>query len=58
MKTPISVILISLGLVERLDDPQRRKEKIANIRQQMTLLQNYIEDMLLLRVSIVRLTSP
>ena len=48
LKTPMSVIQTSLYLLERLDDPQRRKEKIENIQWQMTLLQKYIEDLLVL----------
>jgi signal transduction histidine kinase len=48
LKTPMTVVHTSLELLERIDDPERRKEKIGNIRREMTLLQQYIEDLLLL----------
>ena len=48
LKTPMSVINTSLYLLERLDNPKQRKEKIANIEQQMILLEHYIQDLLTL----------
>ena len=48
LKTPMTIINTSLELLKRLDDPQRRDEKIRNIQGEMTLLHNYIEDLLLL----------
>jgi signal transduction histidine kinase len=48
LKTPVTIINTSLYLLERVEDSERRKEKIANIRQEMTLLEKYIQDLLTL----------
>lgn len=48
LKTPMTIINTSLDLLKRLDDPQRRDEKIRNIQGEITLLQKYIEDLMLL----------
>ena len=48
LKTPMTTILISLEMLDRIKEPERRREKLVSIRQQMSLLQTYIEDLLLL----------
>ncbi|HLY27441.1 MAG TPA: ATP-binding protein [Aggregatilineales bacterium] len=46
IKTPLSVINISLYLLERLDDPQQQQENIAAIREQTQIVQRFIQDIL------------
>jgi two-component system OmpR family sensor kinase len=48
LKTPMSVILTSAELLERIEDPERRHQKLVGIRQQINLLQTYVQDLLLL----------
>ncbi|MFN8563888.1 MAG: ATP-binding protein [Anaerolineae bacterium] len=48
LKTPMTVILTGLELLERIEDPEHRKEKLAHIGQEMALLQTYIDDLLVL----------
>lgn len=46
LKTPLAVINTSLYLLERLDDADKRAEKISNIRSQAVLLEKFIQDIL------------
>lgn len=46
LKTPLSVIKTSLYLLERLDDPNRQKDKIQNIKEQAERLEKLIQDVL------------
>jgi PAS domain S-box-containing protein len=46
LKTPLTVLNTSLYLLERLNDPQHQQTRIANMKQQVLLLQNLIEDIL------------
>ncbi len=48
LKTPLTVINTSLYLLERLDDPNRQHEKIEIIRQQASLVERFIQDLLTL----------
>jgi PAS domain S-box-containing protein len=46
LKTPLTVLNTSLYLLERLNDPLNQQARIANMKQQVLLLQNLIEDIL------------
>lgn len=46
LKTPLSVINNSLYLLERINDPERQKDKVNIIKQQTRLLEKYIQDIL------------
>lgn len=46
LKTPLTVINSSLYLIERLTDPERRRQKLAQIEEQVMLLEKYIQDMI------------
>lgn len=46
LKTPLTVINSSLYLIERLTDPERRRQKLAQIEEQVLLLEKYIQDMI------------
>ncbi len=48
LKTPLAVIKTSLYILERVDDPQRQKEKIDQIQQQTVLVEKYVQDVLVL----------
>lgn len=47
-KTPMTIINTSLHLLERLDDPERRREKLESIHEQINLLDRYIHNLMLL----------
>ncbi len=46
LKTPLTVIHTCLYLLERLEDPAQRAEKIHTIRAQAALLEDFIQDIL------------
>ncbi len=46
LKTPLTVMNTSLYLLERIDEPGKRAEKIETIRSQAVLVENFIQDML------------
>lgn len=46
LKTPLTVIKSSLYLLERVKTPEQRQEKITQIDEQVTLMDQYIQDML------------
>lgn len=48
LKTPLAIINTSLYVMEHHQDPDRRKEKMHIIGQQMTVLEKYIQDILTL----------
>jgi PAS domain S-box-containing protein len=48
IKTPLAIINTSLYLLERFTDPQKRQEKIDNIKSQVHNLENFIQDLLAL----------
>lgn len=45
-RTPISIINTSLYLIERLDDPNKRSEKIRQIKVQAELFERFIKDVI------------
>jgi signal transduction histidine kinase len=45
-RTPISIINTSLYLIERLDDPNKRSEKIKQIKSQAELFERFIKDVI------------
>lgn len=45
-RTPISIINTSLYLIERLDDPVKRSEKIKQIKSQAELFERFIKDVI------------
>jgi len=48
LKTPLTAINSSLYLLERQPDPEKRREKITNIREHVQRLDNIIQDLLTL----------
>lgn len=48
LKTPLSIINNSLFLLDRLDDPQKQRDKLAQIKQQALRLEKIIQDILTL----------
>ncbi|MCA9914965.1 MAG: PAS domain-containing protein, partial [Anaerolineae bacterium] len=48
LKNPISVIMVSLELLERIQDPARKQEKIQHIRAQTKRLDHLIQDSLMM----------
>jgi signal transduction histidine kinase len=48
LKTPLATINTSLYLLERLDDPQKQKEKIENIKKQTEYLKIFVQDIVTL----------
>ncbi len=46
LKTPLTVIKTGLYLLERAKSPEQRQEKIVQIEEQVTLMDEYIQDML------------
>jgi PAS domain S-box-containing protein len=48
IKTPLSVIEVSLHLLERADNTPYQLDKITRIREQVRLLGQYIQDMLMI----------
>jgi signal transduction histidine kinase len=47
LKTPLTVINTSLYMIERLNDPERQREKIQHIYDQTRLVEKFIQDILL-----------
>mgnify|MGYP003478228515 CR=1 FL=1 len=45
-RTPISIINTSLYLIERLEDPAKRSEKIKQIKSQAELFERFIKDVI------------
>ena len=46
LRTPLTVVQTSLYLLERVDDPARRHEKVEVIEEQVELVTKYIQDLL------------
>ncbi|HVU10224.1 MAG TPA: PAS domain-containing sensor histidine kinase [Phototrophicaceae bacterium] len=46
LKTPLTVMNTSLDLLQLMDDPERRARRINIIREQTSLVQRYIQDLL------------
>ncbi len=46
LKTPLTVMNTSLDLLQLMDDPERRSRRINVIREQTSLVQRYIQDLL------------
>jgi PAS domain S-box-containing protein len=46
LKTPLSVINTNLYLVERIQDPDRQRDKIRQIKEQTALVEKFIQDIL------------
>ncbi len=46
LKTPLSIINTSTYLAERLTDPDKRREKFNQIKQQVSALEKFIQDIL------------
>jgi|GEM_PF-983474 len=46
IKTPLTAINTSLYLLERIDDPDKQREKLDTIRTQARLLEKFIQDIL------------
>ncbi len=47
LKTPLSVINTNLYLVERIQDPERQRDKIRQIKEQTALVEKFIQDILM-----------
>lgn len=52
-KTPLSIIKANLYLIERLDNPEKQRAKLAQVRQQAERLEKLLQDV----IAIVRLDS-
>jgi two-component system phosphate regulon sensor histidine kinase PhoR len=48
LKTPLSIINNCLYLLERLDDPQKQKDTVRQIREQSKRLDTFIQDILVM----------
>jgi two-component system, OmpR family, phosphate regulon sensor histidine kinase PhoR len=48
LRTPLSVINSSLYLLERLNDPEKQRDKLDTIKQQTALLERFINDILMI----------
>jgi PAS domain S-box-containing protein len=46
LKTPLTIMETSLALLERLTDPERQKDKLKVIKEQVLLLNKFIQDIL------------
>lgn len=46
LKTPLTIINTSMYLLERADDPSRRQEKLDQIKDQVAILEKFIQDIL------------
>ncbi len=48
LKTPLAVMNTSLYLLERIQDPAQHQRKVAQMKEQVDLLDGYIQDMLMI----------
>lgn len=46
IKTPLSTINVSLYLLERHSNPEKKQEKIDNIKAQVRVLENFVQDLM------------